>query len=329
MRTRKQQYIDKIAIEKAKKTSTTNNVGTQTSKSREIDRDLEEIYVNTRSTPSYSAKIIQFLKKNENHSLHRRIVKRKYTTRKIITHYPRQIFMADLIEYSQPGLKHAIGDYKYILVVIHCFSKMLWTRLMKKKDKNTTSEAFQSILSSMDNHPNTIITDDGLEFFNKDVKDVFKTYGIHLYSTKSDEKASMAERVIQTIKRRLEKTLYANKSKPWIDYLEQTTKNYNNTPHRSISMAPSRVNDLNREKVFKAMFPNIEQHMTPRLSKGDLVRVLLKKKLFDKGYKRAWSKKLNNVASVHQKSGVVWYKLLDPASDKFNKTRYYSELIKV
>ena len=62
MRTRKQQYIDKIAINKAKKTSPTNNVGTQTSKSREIERDLEEIYENIRSTPSYSAKIIQFLK---------------------------------------------------------------------------------------------------------------------------------------------------------------------------------------------------------------------------------------------------------------------------
>ena len=329
MRTRKQQYIDKIAINKAKKTSSTNNVGTQTPKSRDIERDLEEIYENIRSTPSYSAKIIQFLKENENHSLHRRVVKRKYPTRKIITHYPRQIFMADLIEYSQPGLKHANGGYKYILVVIDCFSKMLWTRPMKKKDKNSTSEAFQSILSSMDNHPNTIITDDGLEFFNKDVKDVFKTYGIHLYSIKSDKKASMAERVIQTIKRRLEKTLYANKSKRWIDYLEQTTDNYNNTPHRTIGMAPSRVNDSNRKEVFKTMFPNIEQHMTPRLRKGDLVRVLLKKKLFDKGYKRAWSKELYTVASVHQKSGVIWYKLLDPAGEKLNKTRYYWELNKV
>ena len=62
MRTRKKQYINKIAIKKAKKTSTTNNVRTQTSKSREIERDLEEIFENIRSTPSYSAKIIQFLK---------------------------------------------------------------------------------------------------------------------------------------------------------------------------------------------------------------------------------------------------------------------------
>jgi hypothetical protein len=52
---------------------------------------------------------------------------------------------------------------------------MLWTKPMKKKDKNSSSEAFPSILSSTDNHPNTIITDDRPEFFNKDVKVVFKT----------------------------------------------------------------------------------------------------------------------------------------------------------
>ena len=62
---------------------------------------------------------------------------------------------------------------------------------------------------------------------------------------------------------------------------------------------PSRVNDSYCKEVFKTMFPNIEQHMAPRLPKVDLVRVLQKRKLSDKGYKSARSKELYTVASVH------------------------------
>ena len=40
---------------------------------------------------------------------------------------------------------------------------------MKKKDKKSTAEAFDEILSELDDHPNTIITDEGLEFYNKNV----------------------------------------------------------------------------------------------------------------------------------------------------------------
>ena len=44
--------------------------------------------------------------------------------------------------------------------------------------------------------------------------------------------------------------VYQYKTKRWIDVLVQFTKNYNQTPHRSIGMAPSGVSDKNREKVF-------------------------------------------------------------------------------
>ena len=294
-----------------------------------VKTDLEQIYTNVRSTPSYSAKITEFLKQNETHSLHRRITKRRYPTRKIITHYPFQIFMADLIEYTQPGYRHANGGYKYILLVIDCFTKVVWTEPIKKKDKESTAEALDLILSSMDNHPNTIITDEGLEFYNRKTNDVFKKYGILHYSIKSSKKASLAERAIQTIKNRLEKYFYHNQTKRWIDVLPQMTENYNKTPHRTIGMAPSNVTDKNRRKVFKQMFPDIDVQIAPRLHKGDTVRLLIKKALFDKGYKRSWSKELYTIASVHQKSGIAWYKLKDPEGKIINKTRYYWELNKI
>ena len=95
--------------------------------------------------------------------------------------------MADLIEYTQPGYRHANNGYKYILLVIDCFSKIVWTRPMKKKNKETTAEAMDSVLSSLDNHPNTVITDEGLEFYNRATNDVFQKYGILQYSINNNK----------------------------------------------------------------------------------------------------------------------------------------------
>ena len=304
----------------------TNNVAMQTDP---LELDMNQVYTNIKSTPSFSSKINAFLKKNETYSLHRRVAKKIFPTRRIITHYPYQIFMADLIEYTQPGYRHANRGYKYILLVIDCFSKFIWTRPMKKKDKITTADAMDSILRELDNHPNSIITDEGLEFYNRPMNEIYEKYGIVHYSIKTARKASIAERAIQTLKNRLERYFYKNKTKNWLDVLDQFTLNYNNTPHRSIGMAPSDVSEKNREKVYKRMFSHIDDHIKPRLNKGDIVRLLEKKKVFDKGYKRSWSKELYAIAKVHQRSGVVWYNLEDKDGNINPKTRYYWELNKV
>ena len=50
----------------------------------------------------------------------------------------------------------------------------------------------------------------------------------------------------------------------------------------SLNVEVTSVNETNRAKVFKQMFPHINDRIKPRLKKGDIVRLLEKKKLFDK-----------------------------------------------
>ena len=66
----------------------------------ESDEDMKELYTRIKSIPNYSAKLAEFLRKNEVHSKHRRIVKRKFPRRHIIVHFPFQIFM----QYSIPSV---------------------------------------------------------------------------------------------------------------------------------------------------------------------------------------------------------------------------------
>ena len=138
---------------------------------KEKRSDLQEVYENIRSTPNFSAKITQFLRENKNHSVHRRIVKNKFPRRRIITESPFQIFQADLIEYRDYGYSN--GGNRFILVVIDCFSKMLYAEPVKRKNADYMSMAFKKIFEKLNFFPNSIITDRGLEFYNSQVHKIF------------------------------------------------------------------------------------------------------------------------------------------------------------
>ena len=234
--------------------------------------------------------------------------------------------MGDLIEYTQPGFAFQNRQNRFIFVLIDTFSKVVYTRAIKRKDKFSMSIALESMLSELQYHPNTIITDEGLEFYNKDVRKVLDNYGIHHYSIKTKMKSSIVERVIQTFKGRFEKYFYKNHTKKWIDILPQITSNYNKTPHRSIGMAPIAVTENNAPEVFQRLYPDINLEVKPRLSLGNIVRIIKSKTLFDKGYKQNWSEELYKIIQVKSVAGRTWYKIADLSKNILPGIKYYWQL---
>ena len=288
--------------------------------------DLLKIYTKIKSIPSFSAKIADFLRKNDNYSQHRRIVRKTFPRRKIITQYPFQIFQADLIEY--PRREFANRGYRFILLIIDSFSKMIYAEPVKRKNATCMSETFVKILNQFDFFPNSIITDQGLEFYNSSVQKVFALYGINHYhlKTKTAWKTPMAERAIRTIKSRLERYMRFRKTKCWVDVLPQVIKNYNRTPHRMIGMAPIKVTLQNSAQVYKKMFGDVNLRVIPKLSVGDNVRILKEKTFFEKGYTPNWSEEIYKISDVIQKAGVVWYKIKTLDNKTIPSIRYYYQL---
>ena len=62
--------------------------------------------------------------------------------------------------------------------------------------------------------PEKLWTDKGREFYNKDVKDL-----VELYSTENEEKSSIAERWVRTIKEKMWKYFTDNNTYKYIDVL--------------------------------------------------------------------------------------------------------------
>ena len=127
---------------------------------RNLQDELDRLYTDIRSVPSYSAKINEFLRKNHVHSVHKRIVKKTFPRRRIIARFPCDIWMGDLIEY--PQYKFNNRQYVYILVLIDCFSRKVYAAPMKEKSMQWSVKAFESIFIHLDEFPTHLVTDGGL-----------------------------------------------------------------------------------------------------------------------------------------------------------------------
>ena len=292
-----------------------------------LTEKLKDLYENITASPSYSAKIESFLRHNDNYAIHTPIRKKTFPRRRVIARFPNELWMADLIEYNKATKRFNQG-HNFILIVIDCFSKQLWAKALKSKSGPETSQAFEAILSDLDNFPINLCTDSGKEFFNYDCNKIFEAYGINHYAvpTKSKFKASVVERAIRTIKSRLERYFHRHKTKKWIDIIQQFVKNYNNTPHKSHGLKPLEVSDENRDKVYKKLYPRIKLTTVCKYKKGDKVRHLVEKTLFQKGYTQTWTEEIFTISQVRQSNLVCWYILTDNSGVKVNGIWYYYQL---
>ena len=284
---------------------------------------LNEIYSNVKSIPSYSSKIKDFLRQNQTSSLFRQ-VRHKYPRRRIRTYYPFQIMMSDTINYRNYNMEN--DRYKYIMIMIDCFSKRAYAAPMKRMKDFDALIAMESMLSKLPDIPKSIITDLGTEYYNSKLKNLFERYGIKHYSIRGKHKACIAERFIRTIKGRFEKYFWQTKSHRWVDVLDQFVDNYNKTYHRSIKMTPMEVNDSNRKEVYQNLFPNSKDNTPPRLNKGDQVRLLKTKGIFEKGYTRSWTTEIYKIEKSYSDSGVDYYTIANLEGDILPRNKYYWEL---
>ena len=141
-------------------TSRENNLQSNSGKINEnLTEKLEELYNNIRAVPSYSAKIKEFLKSYELHSKNKRITRKKFPRRRVVSHFPFDVFMADLFMY--PQFKYHNNRFVYILLVIDCFTKKVYVTPMKTKTKEETASSFEKIFSSLKDFPTHLVTDNG------------------------------------------------------------------------------------------------------------------------------------------------------------------------
>ena len=211
---------------------------------------------------------------------------------------------------------------RYLIAVIDIFLKFGWLVPLKDKSGKSVAAAFRKILT--ERKPKLLWVDKGLEFYNKDVKQL-----VDIYSTENEEKSAVVERWNRTMKERMFKYFSANSTKRYIDVLDALVQQYNSRRHSTIKMTPVEASlKINENKVWRNLYPSNENKpIRPKFFVGDRVRIIKKKTVFNKGYMPRWTEEVFTIASI-QYTDLPTYKIKDDNGEEIQGTFYEQELQK-
>jgi hypothetical protein len=189
------------------------------------------------------------------------------------------------------------NGFKYILVVINCFSKFVWAFPLKTKTGYEVVENMEKVFKQQ--QPKNLQTDMGKEFFNKTFQLLMKKYNIIHYNTYSEKKASIVERVNRTLKNLMWKEFNYHGHYRWINLLDNIVQKYNNSKHRTIGMKPSEVKKKHEKKLLNTVYNRIKiVNLSSKFHVGDHVRISKTRGVFDKKYMPNWSTKIFTIKKI-------------------------------
>jgi len=144
--------------------------------------------------------------------------------------------------------------------------------------------------------PRKLWTDRGKEFYNRAFQAYLRENHTEIYSTYSEKKAVIVERFNRTLLSRLFKQMSTHKTRRWTTLLPAILNAYNDSKHRTLGHTPNDVWD--NPSLVVVDVPNLPKKRN-KFKKGDVVRIVYPKKLFDKGYYPNWSWDVYKITQVY------------------------------
>lgn len=248
--------------------------------------------------------------------------RRFFPRRRVILKSMFDLYQADILELQEFAKENK--GHRYILLVINCFSKYAFGIPLKTKTAIEVSKALEPILKK--HKMKHFQTDNGTEFYNSHTKKLFQKYKINHYSTFSELKSSIAERLVKTIKSKLYKMFTMNCNRKWLNELPSIMKSYNTTVHRTTNFRPIDVSEKNQKLILSRL--NYKPGtFKPKFKVNDMVRISRYKKVFTKGYMPNWSNETFKIILV-KRTNPVTYILQDGNGQRLAGCFYSHELRK-
>ena len=242
--------------------------------------------------------------------------RKNYPTNKIVYNRTDEIWsidLADMIDYKISNNK----GFRYILIIIDNFSKVLWAIPLKNKYSQTITNEFSNILTKSKRKPLKLESDRGAEFYNSMFQNFLKSKSIHHHSKYTDKRPSLAERVIRTVRNLLKKPVFEKGKADWLNELPSVIKQYNNTIHHFIKMTPIQASKHSNEKIVYNNLKDDREIQKPKFKLGQLVRTADIKRVFSKGDSTNWSYILYTITEVIHNT-IPSYRI-DYLSERYNE----------
>ncbi|KAF9756187.1 Retrovirus-related Pol polyprotein from transposon, partial [Nosema granulosis] len=154
--------------------------------------------------------------------------------RVICAEYPNHLWEVDLM-----GKTTDDEGPKLIFVAIDHFTKWVETKVIERKTAGEISKAVEELIIRKHGIPTKILSDNGLEFDNKQIRCIGEKYNFEWVfgSPYHHQTTGAVERVIQTIRSRLRRMSDFGRER-WIPLVEKATMAYNLSFNRAIGTSP-------------------------------------------------------------------------------------------
>lgn len=249
---------------------------------------------------------------------------RKFPRRKTQTWGIDSQWQVDLVD-MQPFSKSNDGN-KYILVGIDVFSRYAFAQPILSKKSMDVLDGFKKMTEHR--KPKTLQSDRGKEFLNKYFQEHLADNNIHFFTGENDDvKCALAERFNSSLQNKLWRYFTFTNTYRWFDVLPDLVHSYNHTHHKTLGGTPAQVTPENSNILFYRLYEQPPKRKLKELTlkKGDKVRMLRKKKTFNRGYEANWTEELFGIDKVKP----TGYKLKDTLGEEIKGTFYQPEVQKV
>lgn len=191
-------------------------------------------------------------------------------------------YQIDLMDMSTLATRNK--NFHWILTCVDVKSRYAWAVPVKRKTAALVSEAISKILK--EKVPQRITTDNGSEFLNFKVKELFDKHKIEHSTNEPGDHSTMGliERFNRTLRNLINRNFERIGKLVWVNDLNELVENYNTSYHRTIKTTPKKVWKGEKESKQK-----IHREQMTFLA-GDTVRKIIKRKIFEKGVGQNWSK---------------------------------------
>lgn len=250
-----------------------------------------------------------FLIKQESNQLFKpTTVKHAFPINVTATPFSRvQIDLLDMSSESPAGNQ----GYKWIFCFIDTATRFAYAQPMKSKSLVECLRVFKLILSQVPDQYqiHRLDSDKEAAFRSREFVKLCQHLGIaqHFYELEDHRGTAFVERFNRTLRELIEKYKSAFNTNKWMPVLQDLLFNYNNRKHRGLGTSPQQVLDdpdllvqsslLTDKRYELAMKQKLN---TQNLQIGDRVRLLITRKVFDKGTAPRWTKGIHTITSIDQ-----------------------------
>lgn len=271
-----------------------------------------------------------WLSKQNVYTLHRP-ARKNFLRNKIIVSYIDEQWECDLVDMRYYSRQNR--GFNYILNIIDCFSKYLFSIPIKTKKSTEIIKEFKKIFK--DRKPIKLRSDKGGEFDNILFRKFCDQNNVRYFTTQNSSiKCAIVERVNRTLKNRIFRYMTHKGTKKYFDVLPQILSAYNNSVHRTTKMPPSEISIEDEPIVFQTMYnvPNLitknSLKVKPKLKVNDTVRQKYEISSLEKSYYPLWTDMVYKINKIYKKLNRPQYGI-EIEGEKLKRRFYPEELQKV